>query len=56
MNLDNIQFCNLPFTHWEFNNSTDDLTLKEISNCSIPDGERAYDGTRAADLTGQGKD
>ena len=56
MNLDNIQFCKLPFMHWEFENCTDDLTLKEISNCSIPDGERAYDGTRAADHTGQGKD
>ena len=56
MNLDNIQYCDLPFKHWEFKNCTDDLTLKEISNCSVPDGERAYDGTRAADHTGQGKD
>ena len=56
MNLDNIQYCDLPFKHWEFKNCTDDLTLKEISNCSIPDGERAYDGTRAADHTGLGKD
>jgi len=36
MNLDNIQYCDLPFKHWEFKNCTDDLTLKEISNCSIP--------------------
>ena len=56
MNLDNIQYCDLPFKHWEFKNCTDDLTLKEISNCSIPNGERAYDGTRAADHTGHGKD
>jgi len=56
MNLENIQYCDLPFKHWEFKNCTDDLTLKEISNCSIPDGERAYDGTRAADHTGHGKD
>ena len=56
MNLDKIQYFNSPFKHWEFNNCTDDLTLKEISNCSIPDGERAYDGTRAADHTGKGKD
>ena len=56
MNLDNIQYCDLPFKHWELKNCTDNLTLKEISNCSIPDGERAYDGTRAADHTGQGKD
>ena len=56
MNLDDIQYCDLPFKHWEIKNCIDDLTLKEISNCSIPDGERAYDGTRAADHTGQGKD
>jgi len=56
MNLNNIQNFDLPFKHWELNNCIDDLTLKEISNCSIPDGERAYDGTRAADHTGQGKD
>jgi len=56
MNLDNIKFSDFPFKHWEFKNCTDDLTLKEISNCSIPEGERVYDGTRAADHTGQGKD
>jgi len=56
MNLDNIQYCELPFKHWEFKNCMDDLTLKEISKCTIPVGERAYDGTRAADHTGQGKD
>ena len=30
--------------------------LNEISYSNIPDGNRAYDGTRAADHTGQGLD
>jgi hypothetical protein len=34
----------------------DNNTLDEISFSSIPDGERSYDGTRAADHSGDGKD
>jgi len=34
----------------------DNETLNEISFAQIPDGERAYDGTRAADHTGKGVD
>ena len=56
MNLDNIEFYDFPFKHWEFNNCIDNFTLDEISYCSLPDGERSYDGTRAADHTGDGKD
>ena len=56
MNLNNLICSDFPFKHWEFNNFLDNLTLKEISNSSIPDGYRAYDGTRAADNTGEGID
>ena len=37
-------------------NCLDDLTLEEIANTPIPEGKRAYDGTRAADHTGEGID
>jgi len=56
MNLNNIKFYNDPFDHWEINECIDKPTLDEISYCSIPKGNRAYDGTRAADHTGEGKD
>ena len=56
MNLDNIIHSNFPFNHWQFSNSLDENTLKEISYSKIPHGERAYDGTRAADHTGKGID
>ena len=56
MNLDNIIHYDFPFNHWQFNNCLDENCLNEISYSTIPKGERAYDGTRAADYTGQGKD
>ena len=56
MNLNNLKFADYPFKHWEFNNSLDELTLNEISYSLIPEGQRAYDGTRAADHSGEGID
>ncbi len=56
MNLDNINHSDFPFNHWQFSNCLDEDTLNEISYSDIPSGERAYDGTRAADHTGKGLD
>ena len=56
MNLDQIIKKSSPFEHWEFNNCLDNNSLDEISFSKIPDGVRAYDGTRAADHTGEGLD
>ena len=56
MNLNNVSFCDFPFYHWEMSNFLDKETLNEISFSSVPDGERSYDGTRAADYSGKGKD
>jgi len=56
MNLNNLTYCNFPFDHWEFSNFLDNATLDEISFSSVPEGMRSYDGTRAADHTGQGLD
>ena len=56
MNLDNIVECPYPFQHWEFSECLDNETLNEIFFAQIPVGKRAYDGTRAADHTGKGKD
>ena len=56
MNLDNTLECSYPFKHWELSKCLDNETLNEISFAQIPDGERAYDGTRAADHTGKGVD
>jgi len=56
MNLDNTLECSYPFKHWELSKCLDNETLNEISFAQIPDGERAYDGTRAADNTGEGVD
>ena len=56
MNINDIYNHNLPFKHWEIINCLDDITLKEISYSKIPDGMRSYDGTRAADHTGEGID
>ena len=56
MNLDNLSEHVNPFQHWEFSNCLDDQSLEEISFCKIPSGDRAYDGTRAADHTGKGQD
>ena len=38
------------------NNCLDNQSLNEISYAKIPDGNRAHDGTRAADFTGGGLD
>ena len=56
MNLSQTTLHTTPFDHWELNNCLDDLTLKEIVNATVPQGIRAYDGTRAADHSGQGID
>ena len=56
MNLDNTLECSYPFKHWELSECLDNETLNEISFAQIPDGEREYDGTRAADHTGKGVD
>ena len=56
MNLNNIKEYLDPFQHWEIEDCLNKETLDEISFAKIPDGERAYDGTRAADHTGEGLD
>ena len=56
MNLDQINEYKSPFLHWELENCFDKETLNEISYSNIPSGNRAYDGTRAADHTGEGLD
>ena len=56
MNLENLKSSNNPFKYWEISNCLDPQALDEISYTNIPDGNRAYDGTRAADHTGQGID
>ena len=56
MNLNNTQECDIPFKHWEISNCLDDKSLNEICLANIPEGDRSYDGTRAADHSGQGVD
>ena len=56
MNLENLSSADYPFKHWEISSCLDSGTLNEISYSNIPDGDRAYDGTRAADHSGQGID
>ena len=56
MNIDNIKHSDFPFNHWQFSDCLDADTLNEISYSKIPSGDRAYDGTRAADHTGKGLD
>tara|TARA_B100001123_G_scaffold439087_1_gene575186 strand:+ start:625 stop:1236 length:612 start_codon:yes stop_codon:yes gene_type:complete len=56
MNLNNIIEHKIPFQHWEISECLDENTLNEISYAEIPEGNRAYDGTRAADHTGKGID
>ena len=56
MKLGDIFEYSKPFKHWELNNCLDENSLNEISYASIPIGERAYDGTRAADHSGEGLD
>ena len=56
MNLNDIIQYKSPFQHWELINCLDDKTLEEISYANVPNGNRSYDGTRAADHTGDGLD
>ena len=56
MNLNDINEQLNPFKHWELKNCLSDEALREISISEIPNGDRMYDGTRAADNTGEGID
>ena len=56
MNLENLAHLDFPFNHWVFSNCLEEGALDEISFSNIPSGDRRYDGTRAADHTGQGVD
>ena len=56
MNLESIKENIIPFQHWELSNCLNKEALNEISYAKIPDGVRAYDGTRAADHSGEGLD
>ncbi len=56
MNLENLTHADFPFNHWVFSNCLEEGALDEISYSNIPSGDRMYDGTRAADDTGQGVD
>ena len=56
MNLENLTHADFPFNHWVFSNCLEEGALDEISYSNIPSGDRMYDGTRAADHTGQGVD
>ena len=56
MNLENLAHADFPFNHWVFSNWLEEAALDEISYSNIPSGDRMYDGTRAADHTGQGVD
>ena len=56
MNFDNFIEHLDPFKHWELINCLDKESLDEISYSNIPSGNRSYDGTRAADHTGDGVD
>ena len=56
MNLEDLKSSDFPFKHWEFSDCLNIKALDEISYSTIPEGNRAYDGTRAADHTGHGVD
>jgi len=56
MNLENLTFSDYPFKHWEISKCLNNEALDEISYSTIPNGNRAYDGTRAADHSGKGID
>ena len=45
-----------PYTHWEIDKPLSEEMLKEICQTKISDAPRLYDGTRAADKTGDGLD
>ena len=56
MKLENLTHTDFPFNNWVFSNCLEEGALDEISFSTIPSGDRMYDGTRAADHTGQGVD
>ena len=56
MNLNNTQEHYEPFKHLDIYNCLDNKSLNEICFAKIPEGDRSYDGTRAADHSGQGVD
>ena len=56
MKLNNLYHSDNPFDHWQFSDCLDKSALDEISFTQLPSGNRAYDGTRAADHTGHGID
>lgn len=56
MNLKNLINSTYPFKHWEISDCLNNKALNEISYSNIPNGQRAFDGTRAADHTGGGVD
>ena len=56
MNLNEIIEHKKPFQHWEMSNCLNKESMDEISYVKLPSGKRAYDGTRAADHTGDGVD
>ncbi len=56
MNIKNLVEHTFPFKHWEISDCLDQDTINEISSAKIPEGGRVYDGTRAADHTGEGID
>ena len=56
MYLKDLTHSDFPFHHWVFSNCLEEGALNEISFSNIPSGDRMYDGTRAADHTGEGVD
>ena len=51
-----VNTFNKPFKHWEMEKPLNDEVINEINSVEIPDGNRVYDGTRAADKSGNGVD
>ncbi|MBD42022.1 MAG: hypothetical protein CFH22_00119 [Alphaproteobacteria bacterium MarineAlpha5_Bin12] len=51
-----VRECNKPFQHWEINKPLTQNIINEIISVKIPEGQHAYDGTRAADYSGGGID
>ncbi|MDA1284447.1 MAG: hypothetical protein O3C61_05925 [Proteobacteria bacterium] len=45
-----------PFNHWQIDKPLTESMVKELMNVNISDAPRSFDGTRAADGGGDGKD
>jgi len=45
-----------PWRHWEIEGPLSEAMVAEVAATDVPEGERAYDGTRAADNGGGGVD